>query len=116
LLSNGTVHRPANNFNTGTVYGPSTPLCLSIVRSDVITGDYYFILAGNELISRGLASCTGTPAIAAGAKAPSEVTTSAAAVEVEQQSLTDSALGFDRSHLFIIVCLSLLSSFALHMF
>lgn len=41
LLSNGTVNKPANNQLTGTVYG-----------------DYYYIKAGNELISRGLAKCT----------------------------------------------------------
>jgi hypothetical protein len=40
LLSNGTVNKPANNQLTGTVYG-----------------DYYFVKAGNELISMGLASC-----------------------------------------------------------
>jgi len=40
LLSNGTVNKPANNQLTGTVYG-----------------DYYFVRAGNELISMGLASC-----------------------------------------------------------
>lgn len=40
LLSNGTVNKPANNFLTGIVYG-----------------DYYYIRAGNELISMGLASC-----------------------------------------------------------
>ncbi|KAF7777605.1 CAZyme family GH88 [Agaricus bisporus var. burnettii] len=41
LLSNGTVNAPARNQLTGTVYG-----------------DYYFVKAGNELISMGLASCT----------------------------------------------------------
>ncbi|TFK72154.1 glycoside hydrolase family 88 protein [Pluteus cervinus] len=41
LLSNGTVNKPANNQLTGTVYG-----------------DYYFITAGNELVARGLATCT----------------------------------------------------------
>ncbi|TFK27350.1 glucuronyl hydrolase [Coprinopsis marcescibilis] len=40
LLSNGTVHKPQNNQNTGTVYG-----------------DYYYLLAGNELIRRQLVSC-----------------------------------------------------------
>ncbi|KAJ7632123.1 glycoside hydrolase family 88 protein [Roridomyces roridus] len=42
LLSNGTVNKPANNFLTGIVYG-----------------DYYYIRAGNELISMGLATCSG---------------------------------------------------------
>ncbi|KAG7453040.1 glucuronyl hydrolase [Guyanagaster necrorhizus] len=41
LLANGTVNKPANNYLTGTVYG-----------------DYYYIVAGNELISMGLANCT----------------------------------------------------------
>ncbi|KAK0210228.1 glycoside hydrolase family 88 protein [Desarmillaria ectypa] len=40
LLANGTVNKPANNYLTGTVYG-----------------DYYYIVAGNELISIGLAKC-----------------------------------------------------------
>jgi len=41
LLSNGTVNWPEGNLLTGIVYG-----------------DYYFIQAGNELVSRGLAKCT----------------------------------------------------------
>ncbi|KAF8609540.1 d-4,5 unsaturated-glucuronyl hydrolase-like protein [Ceratobasidium sp. AG-I] len=43
LLSNGTVNNPANppNRNTGIVYG-----------------DYYFIKAGNELLSQGLLNCS----------------------------------------------------------
>ncbi|KIM49493.1 glycoside hydrolase family 88 protein [Hebeloma cylindrosporum] len=41
LLSNGTVNKPSNNFLTGIVYG-----------------DYYYIKAGNELVSMGLANCT----------------------------------------------------------
>ncbi|KAF8652756.1 hypothetical protein AX16_004252 [Volvariella volvacea WC 439] len=40
LLSNGTVHWPANNYLTGTVYG-----------------DYYYITAGNTLVQQGLAQC-----------------------------------------------------------
>jgi len=40
LLSNGTVNEPANNLFTGIVYG-----------------DYYYIRAGNELVTMGLASC-----------------------------------------------------------
>ncbi|KAJ7491223.1 glycoside hydrolase family 88 protein [Mycena latifolia] len=43
LLSNGTVNKPANNFLTGIVYG-----------------DYYYIKAGNDLVSMGLAKCSGT--------------------------------------------------------
>jgi len=42
LLSNVTVNWPANNFLTGIVYG-----------------DYYYIKAGNTLVTMGLASCTG---------------------------------------------------------
>ncbi|KAJ7090355.1 glycoside hydrolase family 88 protein [Mycena belliarum] len=41
LLSNGTVNWPANNFLTGIVYG-----------------DYYYIKAGNDLVSMGLAKCS----------------------------------------------------------
>lgn len=41
LLANGTVNMPANNSLTGIVYG-----------------DYYYIKAGNDLISMGLAKCT----------------------------------------------------------
>ncbi|KAI0713492.1 d-4,5 unsaturated-glucuronyl hydrolase-like protein [Earliella scabrosa] len=40
LLSNGTSNNPAGSNLTGVVYG-----------------DYYFIKAGNELLSRGLAKC-----------------------------------------------------------
>ncbi|KAI0781386.1 d-4,5 unsaturated-glucuronyl hydrolase-like protein [Trametes elegans] len=40
LLANGTVNNPQQNNLTGIVYG-----------------DYYFIKAGNELVSRGLAGC-----------------------------------------------------------
>ncbi|KAF9466278.1 glycoside hydrolase family 88 protein [Collybia nuda] len=40
ILSNGTVNKPANNQLTGTAYG-----------------DYYFIKAGNDLISQNLATC-----------------------------------------------------------
>ncbi|KAI0373266.1 d-4,5 unsaturated-glucuronyl hydrolase-like protein [Pilatotrama ljubarskyi] len=40
LLANGTVNNPAQNNLTGIVYG-----------------DYFFIKAGNELVSRGLARC-----------------------------------------------------------
>jgi hypothetical protein len=40
LLSNGTVNWPAGNLLTGIVYG-----------------DYYYIVAGNNLISMGLAQC-----------------------------------------------------------
>lgn len=43
LLSNGTVNAPAQNVGTGIVYG-----------------DYYFIRAGNELVTMGLASCNGS--------------------------------------------------------
>ncbi|KAF9533880.1 glycoside hydrolase family 88 protein [Crepidotus variabilis] len=41
LLSNGTSNKPSNNFNTGLVYG-----------------DYYFVLAGNELLKRNLTTCS----------------------------------------------------------
>ncbi|KAJ7684560.1 glycoside hydrolase family 88 protein [Mycena polygramma] len=41
LLSNGTVNWPANNFLTGIVYG-----------------DYYYVKAGNTLVSMGLAKCS----------------------------------------------------------
>jgi len=40
LLSNGTVDEPEHNELTGIIYG-----------------DYYFIKAGNELVTMGLASC-----------------------------------------------------------
>lgn len=40
ILANGTVNKPANNALTGTVYG-----------------DYYFIKAGSDLVSHGLADC-----------------------------------------------------------
>jgi len=40
ILTNGTVNKPVNNALTGIVYG-----------------DYYFIKAGNDLVSLGLAGC-----------------------------------------------------------
>ncbi|KAK0185933.1 glycoside hydrolase family 88 protein [Armillaria mellea] len=40
LLANGTVNKPGNNYLTSTVYG-----------------DYYYVVAGNELIRMGLAKC-----------------------------------------------------------
>jgi len=40
LLSNGTINKPSNNFDTGIVYG-----------------DYYLVEAGNQLVSMGLAKC-----------------------------------------------------------
>ncbi|KAF9049208.1 d-4,5 unsaturated-glucuronyl hydrolase-like protein [Hymenopellis radicata] len=40
LLSNGTVNKPSNNYLTGTTYG-----------------DYYYVVAGNRLLSMGLAEC-----------------------------------------------------------
>ncbi|KAJ7722288.1 glucuronyl hydrolase [Mycena maculata] len=42
LLANGTVNWPVNNLLTGIVYG-----------------DYYYIRAGNQLITMGLATCSG---------------------------------------------------------
>ncbi|KAF8919244.1 Six-hairpin glycosidase-like protein [Mucidula mucida] len=44
LLSNGTVNKPGDNSLTGITYG-----------------DYYYVVAGNELISMGLADCSGAP-------------------------------------------------------
>ncbi|KIY62716.1 glycoside hydrolase family 88 protein [Cylindrobasidium torrendii FP15055 ss-10] len=40
LLSNGTVSKPVDSFNTGIVYG-----------------DYYFVVAGNTLLQMGISSC-----------------------------------------------------------
>jgi len=40
LLSNGTDNKPANSYSTGIIYG-----------------DYYFIKAGNDLISMNLVAC-----------------------------------------------------------
>jgi len=42
LLSNGTVNMPAGNSLTGIVYG-----------------DYYYIKAGTDLVTMGLATCSG---------------------------------------------------------
>jgi len=40
LLSNGTINKPANNFDTGIIYG-----------------DYYLVESGNMLVRMGLAGC-----------------------------------------------------------
>lgn len=42
ILSNGTVHWPANNYLTGTVYG-----------------DYYYIKFANELVENNIVTCDG---------------------------------------------------------
>ena len=62
LLSNGTVNWPANNFLTGIVYGTGHSVLSGPSRSHhrpvvLRVGDYYYIRAGNELVSMGLASC-----------------------------------------------------------
>ncbi|KAJ7273076.1 glycoside hydrolase family 88 protein [Mycena rebaudengoi] len=79
LLSNGTVNKPANNFLTGTVYGLSffqsgSPGSMSHFASlqgiitilkvnNLSTPSPFCVLtvnaAGNELISMGLAKCSG---------------------------------------------------------
>jgi len=46
LLSNGTANKPANSSSTGIVYG-----------------DYYFVKAGNELISMNLVPCSSNAAV-----------------------------------------------------
>ncbi|KAF9049207.1 d-4,5 unsaturated-glucuronyl hydrolase-like protein [Hymenopellis radicata] len=70
LLSNGTVNKPGDNFLTGITYG-----------------DYYYVVAGNELISMGLADCSG--AVASGsssqtssASSSSETTSDAHTINV----------------------------------
>ncbi|KAH6918980.1 glucuronyl hydrolase [Coprinopsis sp. MPI-PUGE-AT-0042] len=98
LLSNGTVHRPANNFNTGTVYG-----------------DYYFILAGNELISRGLASCTTASPVAADARLLDNQTHTTVAEE-EKQPLDGATLGLDQSRSLAVICICLVSAFVMRLF
>lgn len=58
LLSNGTVNHPANNQLTGIVYGTSSSylsLCMYVLT--LVLGDYYYVLAGNELVKAGQAKC-----------------------------------------------------------
>lgn len=59
LLSNGTVNEPRNNFLTGIVYGSCFLAIFDrIMIPDLPLGDYYYIKAGNELVTMGLANCT----------------------------------------------------------
>lgn len=62
LLSNGTVNKPAHNVGIGIVYGPSIRGFIFQRLFDFILGDYYFISAGNELVTMGLASCNESQA------------------------------------------------------
>lgn len=63
LLANGTVNNPVQNNLTGIVYGtpPSLACLVGLIRSFIFglwsAGDYFFIKAGNELVSRGLTRC-----------------------------------------------------------
>jgi hypothetical protein len=57
LLSNGTVNEPENNVLTGIIYGPLIQGFILERLFDSLLGDYYFIRAGNELVTMGLASC-----------------------------------------------------------
>jgi hypothetical protein len=57
LLSNGTVDEPEQNVGTGIVYGPSIRGFIFQRLFDFSLGDYYFLRAGNELVTMGLASC-----------------------------------------------------------
>lgn len=63
LLANGTVNNPEGNNLTGIVYGQAysglrVALCDTEDRRDFIyVGDYFFVKAGNDLLSMGLASC-----------------------------------------------------------
>ncbi|EAU88088.1 glucuronyl hydrolase [Coprinopsis cinerea okayama7 len=86
LLSNGTVHRPQNNYNTGTVYG-----------------DYYYILAGNELIASGLAACPRSADAFVAVPNTSNETTSDSSDSVDPEPVkdddTNSALAFNMDSL-----------------
>lgn len=63
LLANGTVNNPVQNNLTGIVYGAylfdthSVERFRSFMPGRSCTGDYFFIKAGNELVSRGFARC-----------------------------------------------------------
>ena len=60
LLSNGTVNEPENNTLTGIIYGPLIQGFILERLYNSLLGDYYFIRAGNELVTMGLASCEGS--------------------------------------------------------
>ena len=49
---------PANNFLTGIVYGNNSPFLRVTGKLNAHLGDYYYIKAGNDLISMSLAKCT----------------------------------------------------------
>jgi hypothetical protein len=57
LLSNGTVNEPDHNELTGIIYGPFIRGFIAERLFDFLIGDYYFIKAGNQLVTMGLASC-----------------------------------------------------------
>lgn len=60
LLANGTVNNPVHNNLTGIVYGMQMITLawhMKLSMTALILGDYFFIKAGNELVSRGLAHC-----------------------------------------------------------
>lgn len=62
LLSNATSNKPVDIYDTGIVYGTYHIHITSSFNTDTFfdPADYYYIVAGNELVSRGLASCSST--------------------------------------------------------
>ena len=71
-------------------------------------------MAGNELISRGLASCTGTAAAVAAGALSNETTSEAPEVVAEEHHLTDSAFGLGQSRPIALILTSLLSLLAVY--
>jgi hypothetical protein len=77
LLSNGTVNNPAKppNNNTGIIYGKCAihRLCWLFSQLENSIGDYYYIKAGNELLSQGLMNCSNrhTPSVSTPLTSPS---------------------------------------------
>lgn len=59
ILSNGTVHWPANNYLTGTVYGKLLSKRERLALTVSMTGDYYYIKFANELVENNIVTCDG---------------------------------------------------------
>lgn len=84
--------------------------------TDNYQGDYYFIMAGNELISQGLASCTTAAGVVADARVLANETHSAIAGEDEKQNLDGAALGLDQSRSLAMICGCLVSAIVMKLF
>lgn len=58
LLANGTVDNPEHNNLTGIVYGTFYTTSYGVPRTHASSaGDYYFVRAGNELLTMNVTTC-----------------------------------------------------------